>query len=117
MRRSEVGLAEQHEDGSAGMALTDLGNFIDGVAVAGADLAQIFSGHAIEAVNGVTVFAGGDEQFVEGAPFVSPVGVETDALAKFVLVDFAAPPFLEHVLMTGEDGFDPEHNGAIYIVG
>ena len=53
MRRSEVGLAEQHEDGSAGMALTDLGNFIDGVAVAVAVGVEVAVAVAVAVVFGV----------------------------------------------------------------
>ena len=54
-----------------------------------------------------------DQQFVKRSPIVSPVEVEADALAEFALVDFAAPPFVEDVLVAGEDGFDTEHDGTI----
>ena len=59
------------------------------------------------------VIASRDQQFVERSPVVSPVEIEADALAQFVLVDFAAPPFFEDVLIAGEDGFDSEHDRAI----
>ena len=113
MSRSEVRLAEQHEDHCIGMTLADLGNLGRGVTIAGADLPQVFAGHAIEAVDGLAVIAGSDQQFVERSPIVTPIKIEADALAQFVLIDFAAPPFFENVLIAGEDGFDSEHDRAI----
>src|SRR5579863_4311574 len=89
----EVRLAEEHEDYGVGMAFTDFNELGHRMAVAGANLAQIFTRHAVETVDGVAVLTGGNQQFVEGAPFVPPVGVEADAFAEFSLVDLAAPPF------------------------
>ena len=51
------------------------------VPVTSSDFAQIFARHAIEAVDGGAVVAGGAEQFVKGGPVVSPVEFETNALA------------------------------------
>ncbi len=113
MSGSEMRFAEQHEDDGVGMALADFGNLGGGVTVAGADLAQIFARHAVETIDGFRVIARGDQQFVKWGPVVSPVEVEADALAEFALVDFAAPPFVENVLVAGEDGFDPEHHWTV----
>ena len=113
MSGSEVRFSEQHEDHGIGMALADLGDLGRSVTVAGADLAQVFAGHAIETVDAFAVVAGRYQQFVERSPVVSPVEIEADALAQFALVDFAAPPFVENVLIAGEDGFDSEHDRAI----
>src|ERR1700689_5409702 len=113
MCRSQVRFAEQDEDHGIGMALTDLTNLGGSVTVAGANLAQVFTRHAIEAVNRFSVVAGRYQQFVEGSPVIAPVEIEADALAEFAFVDFAAPPFFEDVLVAGKDGFDSEHDRAI----
>ena len=55
----------------------------------------------------------GDEQFVKRSPIVSPVEFEADALPQFRLVNFTAEPFVENVLVAGEDGFDSEHYRAM----
>src|SRR5580693_1735950 len=95
------------------MTLADFGNLGGGMTVAGADLAQVFARHAIEAVNGIAVVAGRDQQFVERRPIVAPVKVEANALPQFAFVNFAAPPFLEDVLVAGKDCFRSEHDWAI----
>ena len=95
------------------MALANLGNLGRGMTIAGADFAQIFARHAIETVDGLAMVARGDQQFVKRSPVVSPVEIEADALPQFVLVNFAAPPFFENVLVAGEDGFDSKHHRAI----
>ena len=59
------------------------------------------------------MIARGDEQFVKRSPVVSPVEIEADALPKFGFVNFAAPPFVEDVLIAREDGFDPKNDGTI----
>jgi hypothetical protein len=110
MAGREMRLAEQHENDGVGMALADFGDLGRSVTVAGADLAQVFARHAVQAVDGFGVIARGDEQFVKRSPVVAPVEVEADALAEFALVDFAAPPFVENVLVAGENGFDTEHH-------
>ena len=108
-----MGLAEKYEDDGVGMAFADFRDFGGGVAVARSNLAQVFARHAVQAVEGFSVIARGNQQVVKGCPIVSPVKVEPDALAKFVLVDFAAPPFIEDVLVASEDRFDAEHDGAV----
>ena len=95
------------------MALADFGKLRGGVTVARANLAQIFAGHAIEAINGLTVVAGGDQQFVERLPIVSPIEIEADALAEFAFINLTAPPLFEDVLIAGKDGFHSQHNRAI----
>jgi hypothetical protein len=50
---------------------------------------------------------------VKRSPIVTPVEIETDALAEFAFVDFAPPPLIENVLIAGEDSFNTKHDGAI----
>ena len=95
------------------MALADFGDLGGGMTVTRADLAQIFAGHAVETVDSFRVIARGDQQFVKRRPVVSPVEVEADALAEFTFVDIAAPPFVEDVLVAGEDGFDSQHHRTV----
>ena len=105
--------AEQHEDDRIGMALANLGDLGGRVAVARADFAQVFARHAIQPIDRFGVIARGGQQFVKRRPVVSPVEVEADALAQFALVNFAPPPFVEDVLVAGENGFDSEHDGPV----
>ena len=95
------------------MALANLGKLGGGMTIAGTDFPQIFAGHAIEAVNALAMVACGDEQFVKWSPIVSPVKIEADALPQFVFINFAAPPFVENVLVAGENGFDAQHQGTV----
>ncbi len=106
-------LAEQDEEDGIGVTLAKFRNLGRGVPVACTDLAQIFARHAVEAVYGFRVIARGGEQFVKGAPIVSPVEVKADTLAKFGLVNFAAPPFVEDVLVAGKDGFNSQNHGTV----
>ena len=68
-------------------------------------------------VPGCAVVTGGGEQFVKWSPFVSPVEFETDALAQLAFINFAAEPFVENVLVAGENGFDSQHQGALVKFG
>src|SRR5579859_2460820 len=95
------------------MALANFGDLVRGMAVASADLAQILARHAVKTIDGVAMFASSNQQFVKGAPFVSPIDVEADALTKFVFIDFTAPPLFEHILMPGENGLDSEYDRAV----
>src|ERR1700678_2744377 len=95
------------------MTLANLCDLGRGVTIAGSDFAQTFPGHAVEAVNGLAVIAGRDQQFMEGRPIIAPIEIETNALAQFVLVDFAAPPLVEDVLIAGEDGFNAKYDRAV----
>jgi hypothetical protein len=63
------------------------------------------------------VVTGGGEQFVKGSPVVSPVEFEANALPQFGLVNLAAKPFVENVLVAGENGFDSEHYRAMMAFG
>src|SRR5690349_8736845 len=105
--------AEENEDYSVRMPLANLGNLHGGVTVAGSDLAQVFARHAIESVKRFGMVASRDQQFVERHPVVAPFDVEADALSQFGLVDLATPPFVENVLVTGEDGLNPEHDRTV----
>ena len=117
MSRREMGFAKQHHDDRIGMALPDLGQFVDGMAIARADLAQIFARHAIQPIDGVGVLARGHQQFVERRPVVAPVEVEANALLQFFGVNLAPPPFIEDVLVAGENGFETQDHGAVSGLG
>jgi len=95
------------------MLAAEFGNLVGGVAVPGSYLSQIFAGHAIEPVDGCAAVAGGGQQFEECRPVVSPVEIETNALTQFVLLNLAAEPFVENVLVAGKNGFDSQHYGAL----
>ncbi len=99
------------------MALPDFGQLVDGVTIARADLAQIFPRHAVQAVDGVGVLARRHQQFVERRPVVAPVEIEANALAQFFGVNLAPPPFVEDVLVAGEDGFHSQHHGTVSGLG
>ena len=99
------------------MAAAEVGNLVGGVPVTSSDFAQILARHAIEPVDGSAVIAGGGEQFVKWSPFVSPVEFETDTLAEFIFINLAAEPFVENVLVAGENGFDSQHYGALVKFG
>src|SRR6266481_2670071 len=90
MLRREMRLAEQYDDKRVRMAAAEIGNLVGGVPVTSSDFAQVFARHAIKAVDGGAVVAGGGEPFVKWSPFVSPVEFETDALAQFVFINLAA---------------------------
>src|ERR1700722_1012647 len=113
MSGREMRLAEQDKDHGIGMALPNFRDLRGGMAVAGPNLAQIFTRHAVEAVKRFGMVAGRDQQFVERVPVVSPVEVEADALAKFLLVDFAPPPNVENVLIAREDRFHAKDDRAV----
>src|SRR5271165_1838767 len=85
------------------MALADFGEFSGGVTVAGADFTQVFARHAVQSVDGFGLVARGDEQVVKRGPVVSPIEIEADALAEFTFINVAAPPFVENVLVAGEN--------------
>src|ERR1700733_5561890 len=104
MPGSEMRLAKQHEDHRVGMTQASFGDFRSGVTVAGANFAQIVARHAVKAVESFAVIARGHQQVVKRSAVVSPVEIEADALAKFVLVNFAAPPLVEDVLVAGING-------------
>src|SRR5215472_13431615 len=113
MSRRQMRFAEQDEDDGIGMAFANLGNLDGGMPVAGANLAQVFTWHAVEAVKRFGVIARRDQKFVERSPVVSPVEVEADALAQFGFVDLAPPPLIKNVLVAGKDGFHTEHHRAV----
>ncbi len=117
MTGRKVGFAKQNHDHGMGMALPDLGQLVSGVAIARPDLAQIFAGHAVQPVDRVGMLARGHQQFVKRRPVVSPVEIEADALLQFFRVDFAPPPFVENVLVAGENGFEAQHDRTVAGLG
>ena len=99
------------------MPLPDLGHFVDSMTIARSDLAQIFSRHAVETIDGLGVLARRDQQIVERRPVVAPVEVEADALLQFFGVNLAPPPFVENVLITRKNCFKTEDYGAVSGLG
>src|SRR5208282_6106546 len=95
------------------MAAAEFGDFVGGVPVSRSNFAQVLARHAIEAVSGGTIIAGGGEQFVKRSPVVSPVEFETDALAELSLVNLTAKPLVQNVLVAGKNCFHSEHNRAV----
>ena len=99
------------------MVVANLGEFVGGMAVAGGDLSQVFPRHAVHPVNAFPVLPRGDQELVKGRPIVSPVRVEANPFPQFVFVDLAPPPFVEHVLVVGKDGFESQDEGTIAGLG
>ena len=110
-------LAKQHHHDCIGVALPDFGQLVDGMAIACPDLAQIFARRAVQPIDRVGVLARGYQQFVERCPVVAPVEVEANALPQFFRVNLAPPPFVEDVLVAGENRFQPQHYGAVSRLG
>src|SRR3984957_21161470 len=102
---------EKHEDNGVRMALADLNDLGGSVTIAGADPAQIFARHAVESINRLGVIARGHQQFVKWNPVISPVEIEADALPKLFFVNFSPPPFVEDVLIAGEDPLHSKDHG------
>src|ERR1019366_64511 len=59
------------------------------------------------------VVPGSRKQFVKWSPLVSPVEFKAYTLAQLVLVNFAAEPFFENVLIAGENSFNSQHDRAL----
>src|SRR5215469_2971676 len=95
------------------MLLANFSDLVGGVAVAGADFAQVLPWHAVEAVNRLGVFPSGNEQLVEGLPFISPVKMEAEALPQLVFTDLAPPPLVENVLIASKDGLESQHDWTV----
>ena len=95
------------------MTLANFRDLVGCVTIACGDLSQVFTRHAVEAVNPVGMLACRHEKFVECRPIVPPVEIEAYAAAQFCLTDLAKPPFVEDVLITGKDSLYSEDNGAI----
>ena len=57
------------------------------------------------------------QQFVKRSPVIAPVEIEANALAQFLFVNLAPPPFVEDVLVAGEDGFKSQHHGTVSGLG
>src|SRR5579871_1262779 len=95
------------------MALPDFGKLRGGMAVACADFSKILSRHAIQAIERLAMITRRDQKVVEGSPIVSPIEIEACALTKFRLVNLAAPPLIEDMLIAGKNGFDAENHGTI----
>src|SRR5437660_109001 len=92
------------------MPAADFANLLSGVTVARPNLAQVLTRHAVESVESDRVVAGRGEQFVERSPVVSPIEVKADALAKFPFFNFSASPFIQNVLVTGENRLNAQHH-------
>src|SRR3954454_20631750 len=100
----QMRFAKQDDDHRVRMPLPDLGNLVRGMLVASANLSQIFSRHAVEPVDSLSGLTRYLEQFVEWLPVVSPVQIETDALAQFRFFNLLIKPFVENMLVARENG-------------
>src|SRR2546423_15659019 len=109
MMGSEMRFSEQDQHERVGMVFFNFADFVGSVPVPGSDLAKILAWHAVEAVETNRVLAGGGEQLVKWRPIVSPIKIEADALSQFRLVNFAAPPFIDNVLIAGKESFNGQH--------
>ena len=110
---SHMRLAKKHVDHSVRMPLPDLCDLQRGMAIASADLAQILARHAIQAVECLGVIARTDQQFVKRSPVVSPIQIEADTLPQFGFINFAAPPFVENVLIASKDSFNAKDDWPV----
>ena len=63
------------------------------------------------------MLARGHQQFVEWRPVIAPVEVEANALLQLFRVNLAPPPFIEDVLVAGENCFQAQHHGAVSRLG
>src|SRR5262249_9483829 len=108
--RREMRFTEENKHKRFRMALANLGDLSGGMTISGADLAQVFAGHAVKAIEADGAFPSRGKQFVKRCPVVSSIKIETDALAKFGFFDFAAPPFVDDVLVAGENRFNAKND-------
>ena len=56
-----------------GWRCQNFGDLMGGVAVARADLAQVFPGHAVQSVDSFCIFPRHHQQLVKGLPVIAPV--------------------------------------------
>src|SRR5258708_12207143 len=96
MAGREVRFSKQYKDDRFGMAFANFRDLQGGVTVPLSDFPQVFARHAIEAIDALAMIAGGDQEFVEGTPLVSPVDVEANALTQFGFAPSPPPPSPQH---------------------
>ena len=108
MSRSEMRFTKQNQNRGVGMRLTDFPNFVSSMPIPHADLTQVFTRHTIEPIDGFRMLARSDQQFVKWRPIIAPVEIETNALPQFCFTNFATPPFVKYVLVSGKNGFHAE---------
>src|SRR5437660_6741760 len=105
MSGSEMRFPEKHQNCGVGMRLTDFANFVSRVAIPHADLTQVLTRHTVEPIDGFRMLACRDQQLVKWRPIIAPVEIETNALPQFCFTNFATPPFVKYVLVSGKSGF------------
>src|SRR5438128_4290824 len=105
---SEMRFTKQDQIRGVGMSLTDFANFVSRVAIPHADLTQVFTWHTVEPIDGFRMLARSDQQFVKWRPIIAPVEIETNALPQFCFTNFATPPFVKYVLVSGKNDFHAE---------
>src|ERR1700678_2099972 len=95
------------------MAFAHLGNLRRGMAVARSDLSQVLARHAIQPIDSFAVIPRRNQQLVKWSPVIAPIQIKSDALTQFFIVDFTAPPLIEHMLIAGKDGFHSDHDWSV----
>src|ERR1700747_3441492 len=95
------------------MPLPDLGDLQRGMAIAGTDLSQVLSRHAVQSIQRFGVVARADEQLVKWRPVVAPIQIEANALAQSRFVNLPPPPLVKNVLVASKYGFDSENHRTI----
>ena len=83
----QVGFPEEHQNKRIRMAAANLADLLGGVAIAGADLAQVFARHTVKTVEAGRVLTRGGKKFEERRPVIAPIEIETDALAKLGFIE------------------------------
>src|SRR5512142_600149 len=92
------------------MPRPDFRQLIGGVAVTRANFSQVVTRNAVERIDGGAMSAPALQQLVKRLPVVSPIQVEPDPLAEFLLLDGPGEPLVQNVLVAGENGLQPEHH-------
>src|SRR5207244_1875309 len=105
MSGSEMRFTKQNQNRGVRMRSTNLTNFVSRVSIPHADLTQVFTRHTVETVDAFGMLARRDQQFVKWRPIIAPVEIETNALPQFCFSNFAMPPFVKYVLVSGKNGF------------
>ena len=112
MVRRKMGLAKKSEHARLRMGAADLRDLGGGVAVTRGDLAHVAPRLQINAVDRAPVLARLAQQVSERLPVITPFIVIADAGTQFVFSDFAAQPFIQHILVAAESHLQRQHHWA-----
>ena len=59
------------------------------------------------------MLARSQQQFVKWLPIVAPIDIKSNALTEFCFTNFAAPPFVENVLIARKNRFHTQNHGPV----